>query len=87
MLGSNEQPGDWYPMYSYSTLLTYATESGRVWKEMGETKHLWLPQVVMSEDFEKTWQDYMMAYEACQPQIFFEDLQKELERRMGGSER
>lgn len=86
MLGSNEQPGDWYPMYSYSTLLTYATESGRVWKEMGETKHLWLPQVVMSEDFEKTWQDYMMAYEACQPQIFFEDLQKELERRMGGSE-
>lgn len=86
MLGTNEQPGAWYPMYSYSAMLTYATEPGRVWKKMEETKHLWLPQVIMSEDFEKSWQEYMAAYEACNPELFFADLQQELNRRMGITE-
>lgn len=81
MIGSNEQPGEWYPMYSYSTQLTYSTEAGRVWKQIGEVKHLWLPQVVMAGDFEDTWESYMGSYEACNPQIFLEDVQKEVDRR------
>lgn len=82
MIGSNEQPGKWYPMYSYSTQLTYSTEAGRVWKQMGELKHQWLPQVVIAEDFENTWNDYMEAYEGANPQVFFYDMQKELDRRI-----
>jgi putative aldouronate transport system substrate-binding protein len=81
MIGSNEQPGKWYPMYSYSTQLTYSTEAGRVWKQMGELKHQWLPQVVIAEDFENTWKAYLEAYEGANPQVFFTDMQKELDRR------
>lgn len=86
MLGSNTKPGVWYPMYSYSTMLTLTTEPGRVWNQMGETKHIWLPQVVMADDFEGAWQDYMKAYASCSPEIFLNDMQKELERRIAAGD-
>lgn len=82
MIGTNEQPGKWYPMYSYSTLLTNQTPAGVVWKEMTVLKQSWLPQVVMAENFEDAWVQYQEAYENLNPQIFFDDMQLELERRI-----
>ena len=35
----------------------------------------------MSSDFEKTWAEYMTAYEACNPQAFLAEMQEELDRR------
>lgn len=86
MLGTNEQPGPWYPMYSHSDMLTNETAAGRAWKEMGEVKQKYLPQVVMTEDFEGMWEQYMESYEACQPEFFLEEMQKELERRIKTAE-
>lgn len=82
MLGNNEQPGKWYPMYSYASKLTYSTQAGRVWKSMDEVKKQWLPLVVMADNFEKMWDKYMEAYKGCKPEIFFENLQGELNRRI-----
>lgn len=82
MLGSNEAPGNWYPMYSYTEMLTESTEAGRVYSALEEVKHRWLPQVVMAEDFETTWAQYMWAYQSCNPKILYEDMQRELERRI-----
>ncbi len=82
MIGTNDQPGKWYPMYSYSTLLTNQTPAGVVWKEMTALKQSWLPQVVMADDFEATWAQYQQAYNNISPQIFFDDMQLELERRI-----
>lgn len=82
MLGSNEIPGTWYPMYSYTEMLTESSEAGRVYKNLEEVKHMWLPRVVMAEDFEMTWAQYMEAYQSCNPEILYEDMQRELERRI-----
>ncbi len=82
MLGTNEQPGKWYPMYSYSSKMTYSTRAGRVWKNMDGVKRQWLPLVVMADDFEKAWGNYMKAYKKCRPGIFFKSLQNELNRRI-----
>ena len=81
MLGNNEKPGKWYPMYSYSDQLTYSTPAGSVWKEMTRVKQEQLPKVILSDDFEQAWAEYMQLYKACEPQIFFDAMQKELERR------
>lgn len=83
MLGTNDKPGEWYPMYSYSKQLTYSTDVGKVKTTIDEVKHIWLPQVVLADDFDQTWQLYMDAYNACSPEILFQDMQKELERRVG----
>lgn len=82
MLGTNDPPGKWFPMYTYSSQLTYDTEAGRIWKSMEEIKHIWLPQVVTSDNFEETWENYLDAYNECRPEIFFNNMQQELNRRI-----
>lgn len=85
MLGSNEAPGSWYPMYSYTEMLTESTEAGCVYRAIEEVKHRWLPQVVMAEDFETVWEQYVKAYQNCNPEILYEDMQRELEKRIEAS--
>lgn len=82
MLGSNEKPGAWYPMYSYSKQLTYSSEAGKVLADMDEVKHEWLPKVVLAEDFDEVWKQYLEQYKECKPEIFFQAMQTELKRRV-----
>ncbi|MDO4965186.1 MAG: sugar ABC transporter substrate-binding protein [Lachnospiraceae bacterium] len=76
-----EENGPWFPMYSYSNAMTTDTEGGVAWTKMGETKHEWLPKVVMSSNFESEWNNYMKAYEECNPKAFLDEMQTELDRR------
>lgn len=82
MIGDNDKPGSWYPMWSYSNNLTTSTASGTAWAKMGECKHQWLPKVCMAKDFSSEWNSYMNAYKACKPEDFLNDMQKELDRRL-----
>lgn len=82
MLGTQEAPGAWYPMYTYSSTLTTATPGGTAWTKMGETKHEYLPKVVMASDFDSAWDEYMEAYKACDPDSFISEMQTELDRRV-----
>lgn len=86
MLGANDPPGPWFPMYSHSTQLTTATEAGESWKEMIEVKQEYLPQVVMAEDFDLAWEQYMELYQACRPEEFLKEMQRELEYRISTAE-
>lgn len=82
MLGNNEAPGAWYPMYSYTTALSSNSEAGQIRDRMDEIKHKWLPQVIMSDDFESAWNSYMEEYYACDPQTYYEILQAEVDRKV-----
>lgn len=82
MIGNNDKPGDWFPMYSHSNAYTTATPAGLAWTKMAECKHKNLPQVCMAKDFESEWDKYMTAYNACKPQDFVSDMQKELDSRI-----
>ena len=82
MLGTSEAPGPWYPMYSYSNNMTTSTPGGMALTKIGEIKHEYLPKVVMAEDFDAAWEEYMEVYESCDPQAFLDEMQEELDRRM-----
>ena len=82
MIGTNEAPGAWYPMWSYSNSFTTDTEGGMAWNKTGEIKHEYLPQVVMAKDFDAAWAEYMDAYNSCDPGAFIGELQTELDKRM-----
>ena len=82
MIGTNEAPGAWYPMWSYSNSFTTDTEGGMAWNKIGEIKHEYLPQVVMAKDFDAAWAEYMDAYNSCDPDAFIGELQTELDKRM-----
>ena len=84
MIGSIvEHNAPWFPMYSFSNAMTTETPGGVAWTKMGEVKHEWLPQVVMASDFDATWDQYMEAYNATNPQDFLDEMQEELNRRAG----
>lgn len=82
MIGNNEKPGEWFPMYSHSNNLTTSTEGGTAWAKMGEIKHEYLPRVVMADDFDRAWEEYLEIYEKCNPQAFLDEMQQELDRRV-----
>ncbi|MDD6811283.1 MAG: extracellular solute-binding protein [Lachnospiraceae bacterium] len=82
MIGTSEAPGSWYPMWSYSNTLTTNTAGGTAWIKMGEIKHEYLPKVVMADNFDAAWTEYMDVYAGCNPQDFLDEMQTELDRRM-----
>ena len=82
MLGSNDSPGEWFPMYTYTDALTTDSEAGITYKVLDKVKKEFLPRVIMAEDFEAEWQEYVDTYEACYPWIYYDALQKEVARRV-----
>lgn len=78
MLGKNKAPGSWYPMYSYSDSIPSTSECGKVKNNIVAVKKIWLPQVIMADDFDAAWNQYMEEYNACNPQIYFDYLQQKV---------
>ena len=76
------EPGPWYPMYTYSNMMDTTTDYGLSWIKITDVKHEFLPKVIFAKDFEKEWQNYMDSYAACKPELFLNEMQAELERRM-----
>ncbi len=76
MIGSVvENNGPWFPMYSYSNNFTTETPGGVAWAKMGELKHEWLPKVVMAEDFDAGWAEWMEVYATAKPEDFLAEMQ------------
>lgn len=78
--GENEA---WFPMWSYSNTFTDATDYGKAKNRMDEIKHEYLPKVVMSADFEKTWEEYMQVYKSqSNVEAYLKELTAEIRRRV-----
>ena len=70
-------------MWSFESSVTEATDYGEVSKRISDVKHKYMPLMVMSDDFEATWEEYNNAYNALNPQIYFDALTAEVHRRCG----
>ena len=68
-------------MWSFDNSVTEATDYGKVMKQIQEVKHKYMPLMVMSNDFEKTWNEYYEAYNKTDPQVYFDELTAEVRRR------
>ncbi|MBR1823433.1 MAG: sugar ABC transporter substrate-binding protein, partial [Ruminococcus sp.] len=71
----------WYPMWSFSNAVTDETDYGKVMKQLDAVKHKYMPLMVMSDDFEKTWKEYTTEYNKADPQVYFDELTAEVHRR------
>lgn len=83
LFNKSEENAAWYPMWSYTNNFTSETPYGRAKQKMDNVKHEYLPKVVMSSDFSKTWQEYMKAYSNCDVEAYITELQNEVNRRIG----
>lgn len=71
---TGERP--WYPMWSFVNEITTETPGGLAWEKMEETKKQHLPQVVIADDFDAAWNDYVAAYGKVKPEDFFKEVQQ-----------
>ncbi|WMJ86599.1 extracellular solute-binding protein [Anaerocolumna sp. MB42-C2] len=79
-INGEEQP--WYPIHSFVGELTTETSGGLAWTKMEETKHEYLPQVVIADDFDTAWGEYMKAYKDCKPEDFLAEVQEAVYSRI-----
>ncbi|MCQ2533244.1 MAG: sugar ABC transporter substrate-binding protein [Clostridia bacterium] len=84
MLNSDKlyEPGCWYPMYTYSNYMTTETPGGVAKQKIENLKHDYLPELVMTSDFESAWYEYINLYNECNPQDFIDEMQTELDYRI-----
>ena len=84
MLGSIEcEPYPWYPLSTWSDSLEEGNPCGDIRDKISKCKDEWLPIVITSDDFESSWNEYISAYEECDPQAFLYVAQAAVEARMG----
>lgn len=81
MLNDPPENPPWYPMWSFSNSVTDETNYGKVMKQIDAAKHRYLPLLVMTSDFESTWEEYVDEYNQIDSQIYFDELTAEVRRR------
>lgn len=79
LLNDATENAPWYPMWSYTP--PENSESSIAQKNIDQLKHQHLPRVVMSDDFDKAWQEYVEAYGKTNSEAYFNDLTREVKRR------
>jgi len=86
MLNEPPENAPWYPMWTYSNSIMDDTDYGKVMKQIDEAKRKYLPLLVMSSDFDATWQEYQDAYAQIDTQIYFDELTAEVHRRVDAAD-
>lgn len=71
----------WYPMWSAVNDLPSGTKTDEIWSKMEACKQEWTPKLVVADDFDKAWADYMVAYEKTGKDDFFKSMQEIVYRR------
>lgn len=71
----------WFPLYTYSSGMAYSLGQ-QAYHDMVVCKHEWLPKVVKAKNFESAWNNYMKAYDACNPEDYISEMQEELDERI-----
>lgn len=65
----------WNPMSNWLEQLDPDDPAGATYIKMNEVKAEYLPNIVISDDFDSVWAEYVNAYAETEPEIFFESAQ------------
>lgn len=83
-----EEPSQWFALYTAENNWPADTAYGKAKQEMSEVKHEWLPKVVMSDSFDRAWEQYMEDYQKrVNVKAYEEELTREVHRRLDEAER
>lgn len=86
-LNKSGENAAWYPLWSWSNNLTSDTPEGYAWANMADVKHEYLPKVVMADDFDAAWDEYMKQYESrCDVDTFLNAANEVIQSRIDVAE-
>ena len=67
-------------MTALANTLDSRTAGGAAYMMIQELKHQYLPQLILANDFDATWQKYETEYKGTYADDFIEELQEEVDR-------
>lgn len=84
MLNPAGENQPWYPMWSYTNTFTDETAGGKAKSDIEKTKFRYMPRVVMSDDFDAAWEEYMAAYaQNCDVEAYLDALSAYVQVKVG----
>lgn len=87
LLNPSGENAPWYPMWSYTNTWTSDTDYGIAKVNMDEVKHEYLPKVIMANDFEAAWAEYMKVLnDRVDMEVYEKAITEEVRRRVAISE-
>lgn len=81
LINSSGENASWFPMWTYSNTFTTDTIHGKAKSDIDNVKRKYLPNVVMSSDFEKAWENYLNEYNKCNLNSYFSELTSQIRIR------
>jgi putative aldouronate transport system substrate-binding protein len=72
---------DYYPIWGYS--IRRGTDARIAWDEVKDTASRYLPGVIMADDFESAWAEYVARYDNINYAAYEEELNRQIAERMG----
>ena len=72
----------WYPMWSYVNTLPADSPEIELFNGIDNLKKEILPKIVIADDFESAWEDYMTQYNAKEPEKFMAYMQEAVYSRI-----
>ena len=69
------QPEPWLPLYNYYNFITDVAIIQKM-QDMISLKHQYLPELVVSKDFESTWKEFKKEYQEIDPEIYLTYMQE-----------
>jgi putative aldouronate transport system substrate-binding protein len=83
LLNPSEENAPWFPMWSFSNTFNTQTDYGTAKVNMDTVKHEYLPKVILADDFNAAWDDYMSVYNKnCDIPCYLKALDDEIQRRI-----
>lgn len=83
LLNPSQPSAAWFPMWSFSNTFNTQTDYGTAKVNMDTVKHEYLPKVVLSEDFDAAWDEYISVYNKnCDIQCYLDAINEEIQRRI-----
>jgi len=83
LLNPSQPSAAWFPLWSFSNTFNTQTDYGTAKVNMDTVKHEYLPKVVLSEDFDAAWDEYISVYNKnCDIQCYLDAINEEIQRRI-----
>ncbi len=72
----------WYPVWTITNTMSAETPGGIAKVKLSDLDNGTIPKLVIAEDFDAAWEEFLVEYEECNPEAFISELQEEVYKRI-----
>lgn len=72
----------WYPLWGFTNTMSTETPGGLARVKIADIESGTMPKLVIADDFDRAWEDFLAEYSACRPEDYIGEMQEEVYNRI-----